>query len=955
MAATKTLYVELKAGVGAYVAGMKIAADATANVGRTALAAGAGIERLAGASTRSRNALAGVALAAGGALVGGLGYGVAKAVELERSLYNVATISDEVRTHMGATTQALIEMSTRLPQSANELALGLYDIVSSGFQAKDAMLVLDAAATGASAGLSTTATSGRAITAILNAYGLSASHAADVNDVLFQTVNKGVLTYDQLANSVALYVGSAAASKVPIEDAAAAQAAMTLTGLDAAEAGISLNQVFQHIVKPSEDMAQALHKIGFESGSAALASLGLHGTITKLAGSMGTSYDTALKLFPEIRAARGYLALTSAEGRNYASTFDAIAVQVNRAGAAQKALQVQSHSAAYQLGIVKNQATGLAIQLGEALLPAVHLIIGGLSDFLGLLHTLPGPVQTVLGVVALLGGAALLAGGAFLKAKPMLDGFKLSLATMRAEGSALPGVLKGIGLAAGLVGVALIAASVVYGIYADRKRKAKEATDSFVAAIEAERQGAKGSIDTSLIQTIVKDGDIDLLKKAGVGVAEFVNAAKSGGPQLGRIFSDINKQGKLSTGEFLRLGTSAAHMSGNFAAATKISRDTANATAAVGKAAAGTRKPLQDLASMTARDKNGVEQFTEAQKALQSQLAGMGDAAGAWSRAMDDVKPAALAALAKDSKRQTDAVKAGLKSLAPAARTSLAAFTLELQKGLADQQAYMSNLAALTRRGRADLVQEFIKMGADGPKAAAAVVKGTDAELGKLAGVMRSRSALAGAALSNGLDILAVIAAAGGAATVASLAAAFTGGHLDSMRLKLAEIRNSVNDIPTQHTIDILLGKVPGPINIAIGVTYTAGALAAKLGRLAEGGILRAYAGGGIEQHVAQVAPAGTMRVWAEPETGGEAYIPLATSKRARSAAVLSVVARQFGQQLIPMADGGVIGGGARGGRTGPLIGQLIVQPQTLNATPAEMMQEAFFRARQVVKSGGRW
>ncbi|MDK7062649.1 hypothetical protein QP290_25680, partial [Escherichia coli] len=63
----------------------------------------------------------------------------------------------------------------------------------------------------------------------------------------------------------------------------------------------------------------------------------------------------------------------------------------------------------------------------------------------------------------------------------------------------------------------------------------------------------------------------------------------------------------------------------------------------------------------------------------------------------------------------------------------------------------------------------------------------------------------------------------------------------------------------------------------------------------AEGGIMRAYIDGGIDQleqyanggrrgerHVAQIAPAGSWRVWAEPETGGEAYIPLARSKRGR-------------------------------------------------------------------------
>lgn len=44
----------------------------------------------------------------------------------------------------------------------------------------------------------------------------------------------------------------------------------------------------------------------------------------------------------------------------------------------------------------------------------------------------------------------------------------------------------------------------------------------------------------------------------------------------------------------------------------------------------------------------------------------------------------------------------------------------------------------------------------------------------------------------------------------------------------------------------------------------------------AAGGVVDYFGTGGFsERHVAQIAPAGAMRVWAEPETGGEAYIPL--------------------------------------------------------------------------------
>ena len=73
----------------------------------------------------------------------------------------------------------------------------------------------------------------------------------------------------------------------------------------------------------------------------------------------------------------------------------------------------------------------------------------------------------------------------------------------------------------------------------------------------------------------------------------------------------------------------------------------------------------------------------------------------------------------------------------------------------------------------------------------------------------------------------------------------------------------------------------------------------------AEGGMVDYYAKGGMSDapHRAQIAPAGAWRVWAEPETGGEAYIPMGMNKRGRSQGILAEVARRFGYGLVSAAD----------------------------------------------------
>lgn len=79
---------------------------------------------------------------------------------------------------------------------------------------------------------------------------------------------------------------------------------------------------------------------------------------------------------------------------------------------------------------------------------------------------------------------------------------------------------------------------------------------------------------------------------------------------------------------------------------------------------------------------------------------------------------------------------------------------------------------------------------------------------------------------------------------------------------------------------------------------------------MADGGILRVrhFAAGGMERHQAKIHR--SQRVFAEPETGGEAYIPLARSKRMRSLGLLEQVAGMFGMAMQPQgfADGGTMG-----------------------------------------------
>lgn len=302
------------------------------------------------------------------------------AAGFESRMRNVNTLIRESDAGLASISKSVLDLSTKLPTGANDLAEGLYQVASSGFAGAEGLTVLEASGRAASAGISSTENAVTAITAVLNAYGLSASSANDVSDVLFQTVNLGVVEFDQLTGVIGDVVGMAAAAKVPIQDVGAAIATMTLSGLSANESGTSLNRLLTQLIQPSEALAATYHQLGYESGAMALETKGLFGVMEDLRKATGGSVEAYLRLFPEIRGARGAFNLAADEGRTYARVQEQVANQSVTLGATQRALDEQLRAASNQWRVFTNTLTAGAIELGGQVLPAFTAVLDVLQD-----------------------------------------------------------------------------------------------------------------------------------------------------------------------------------------------------------------------------------------------------------------------------------------------------------------------------------------------------------------------------------------------------------------------------------------------------------------------------------------------------------------------------------------------------------------------------------------------
>ncbi|MEW2393072.1 hypothetical protein AB0933_32395 [Streptomyces venezuelae] len=136
-------------------------------------------------------------------------------------------------------------------------------------------------------------------------------------------------------------------------------------------------------------------------------------------------------------------------------------------------------------------------------------------------------------------------------------------------------------------------------------------------------------------------------------------------------------------------------------------------------------------------------------------------------------------------------------------------------------------------------------------------------------------------------------------------------------KIKSTKGKNVTISVPTgsqRANVGALASAIAGLRNRSVTVTYTtvyrikgrpggppSGTYyGSTAGRSADGNIyaparVQRFAEGGMrEQHVAQIAQP-TFRMWAEPETGGEAYIPFAWSKRPRSRAIAEETVRRLG------------------------------------------------------------
>lgn len=347
--------------------------------------------------------------------------GIKLAMDLDKSMRNIQSITKQTDESLGALSDTFVEMSTDMTKTtdtAQNLANAFYDIVGSGFEGADAMKVLEVATKAASAGLTTTQNSVKGITAVLNAYNLKADDAAHVSDLLFETVNRGVGTFEELNASLSNVIPTSAAMNISLEEVMAAMATMSKQGFSFAESSVALNQAMTALISPSEAMSKAISELGYSSGQAMVDALGFSGAMQALAEHTGGSQEQMAALFGNVRAMRAAFALTGDAANMFSEDLIAMA-QASGATEAAFAEQMKSFDAVWKN--FQNTLNAALIEIGQALLPLLTqflqtAVIPLVQWFRSLDDTTKAWIIGIAGVIATVGPLLLLIGqliGAF--------------------------------------------------------------------------------------------------------------------------------------------------------------------------------------------------------------------------------------------------------------------------------------------------------------------------------------------------------------------------------------------------------------------------------------------------------------------------------------------------------------------------------------------------------------
>ena len=339
-----------------------------------------GFSRNAEVSSKiARGAMMGMAAAAT-AVAAGLTLSAKNAIEFEKGMSNVSTLVDTSTESMKDMGNAVLGISKRTPVLTTDLTSALYDVRSAGVSAGDAMNVLERSAQLGVSGLGTTAEAVDLVTSSLNAFKLEGAEADKVYGYVFNTVKSGKTTITQLAQGFGAVAGTVANANIELPEYLSAVAALTTTGMPAAQAHTQIKAAISGVTRDSKELRAVLDKLNAKSFKDLVRQKGGMVNAFKAISQQVDGNDAAiLKLFGSTEAYNAVIQLSGELNESFTATLEDMK---NGTHNLSEAFEKQKATTTAQFQLLKNNFNALSVQVGSALLPAINKVLGAVVQFI---------------------------------------------------------------------------------------------------------------------------------------------------------------------------------------------------------------------------------------------------------------------------------------------------------------------------------------------------------------------------------------------------------------------------------------------------------------------------------------------------------------------------------------------------------------------------------------------
>lgn len=419
-----------------------------------------------------------------------------------RQIWTLLDITDE---EFKSLQQSIIELSKQGVYSAEQIANAMYQAVSSGIEAGEAISFVSEAMKAAQAGASGLFTVVDGLTTVMNAWGYSAEEVSKINDILFLGVDKGKTTFEELSSSIGLVAPTASQAGVSLEEVISAIAAMTQQGLSTSRAVFSLNQAIMSIIAPSEQAKKIINELGIEFNETALKEQGFAAVLNEAYEAANGNVEVLTTLFGSVQALRAVLSLTGEGAENFTTILEQMETVAGKTDAAYEKMQGSLENTKKQM---QNMFDAIKLEIGEALLPFLQWVTKVGMAFADWIEQMSPAEKAIMGVTTAL--VALI---------PIMQTVNILLSALKLGTGNWVGALLGISAAVGASTIAIGTLNQYMKDTAAETEKAKKALEGLSAA---ELQQLNESLSKSTVEAASLNEEVKNTAERYITLIELV-------------------------------------------------------------------------------------------------------------------------------------------------------------------------------------------------------------------------------------------------------------------------------------------------------------------------------------------------------------------------------------------------------------------------------------------------